>query len=119
MITIEPTVEEEVLGTTHHCKKTINFLIDDERKEIDVTIWYDETSGEGGREQEANIVSIQIGVVYAWNRGEETDMGLRINETITGEVEKMFADCDFTQEAQNKVAEAIEEKVDDILCEIG
>lgn len=115
----DPTIEEQVLGTTHHCKKVINFLIDDERKEIDVTIWYDEVSGEGGRDSESSIVSIQIGVMYAWSKGDEGDMGLRINETITSEVQKMFEDTDYTLEAQNKVADVIEEKVDDVISEIG
>lgn len=114
-----PTVEEEVIGTTYHSKKVITFAIDNDRKEIDVTIRYDEAFGEDGEEVGSKLISIEVGVDFTWSIGQEHDRDLAISAAATKEVGKMFEDCDYTQTAQDAIAEKIIEKIDDELCEIG
>lgn len=113
----EPTIEDKVLGTTYHSKKVISFLIDDENKELDVTIYFDETPGESEGRSKNRLVCIRVGENYTWSNGDEHDRDLAISEAITDEIEKILSDYDVSE--WRIIGDKIEERVKDELFEAG
>jgi len=63
---------------------------------------------------DTDIVDIQVGLVWIWNRGSDEDMETVIEKAIANEVRAMLPNRN--QEVRDFIAAGIREGVDDIIA---